>query len=126
MAELSVGPLYNLKVPEVQGLAEATLGDQIRAAAKAEGVDVQTDREHEQNRFRSDQYSFIRQGIPALAFKFGLSSGHRKRKRALKQPVNTESAARFDRVIFGLLQRIADNPARPQWLPESFFRRFAK
>jgi hypothetical protein len=134
-------PLYNLKVLEVQGLAESTLGEQIRAAAKAEGVDVQTDREPEQNRFiRSDQYSFIRQGIPALAFKFGYEFGSPEEKTRtewvktiyhkggddLKQPVDTASAARFDRVIFGLLQRIADNPTRPQWLPESFFKRFAK
>jgi hypothetical protein len=133
-------PLYNLKVLEVQGLAESTLGDQIRAAAKAEGVDIQADREPEQNRFtRSDQYSFIRQGIPALAFKFGYEFGspeekirtewvkniYHKAGDNLTQPVNAAAAARFDRVIFGLLQRIADAPARPRWLPNSFFRRFA-
>jgi len=65
-------PLYALKVIEVQGLAESSLGDSVRAAAKTLGVDVQTDREPEQNRFiRSDQYSFIRAGIPALAMKVG-------------------------------------------------------
>ena len=69
-------PLYPLKVIEVQGFAESSLGESVRAAAKTLGVEVQTDREPEQNRFiRSDQYSFIRKGVPALAFKFGYEFG---------------------------------------------------
>jgi Zn-dependent M28 family amino/carboxypeptidase len=133
-------PLYPLKVIEVQGLAESSLGDTVRAAAKDQGVDVQTDREPEQNRFiRSDQYSFIKRGIPSLAFKFGYEFGspEEKIRRAwvrdvyhkpnddLKQPVDTEAAATFDRVILGLLERVANDPARPTWNDTSFFKRFA-
>jgi cephalosporin-C deacetylase-like acetyl esterase len=133
-------PLYPLKVIEVQGLAESTLGDTVRAAAKDEGVDVQTDREPEQNRFiRSDQYSFIKRGIPSLAFKFGYEFGSKEEqiRRAwvrdvyhkpnddLSQPVDTEAAVTFDRVITGLLQRVSDDPARPHWNDASFFKRFA-
>jgi hypothetical protein len=134
-------PLYPLKVIEVQGLTESTLGESVRAAAKALGVDVQTDREPEQNRFiRSDQYSFIRAGIPAMAFKFGYEFGspeeqirrnwvrdvYHQPSDDLKQPVNLEAAATFNRVIMGLLQRVADDPARPKWNKDSFFRRFAQ
>ncbi|HEX5473351.1 MAG TPA: M20/M25/M40 family metallo-hydrolase [Vicinamibacterales bacterium] len=133
-------PLYPLKVIEVQGLTESSLGRTVAAAAKAVGVDVQTDREPEQNRFiRSDQYSFIRRGIPSLAFKFGYEFGspqeqirrdwvrdvYHKPNDDLKQPVDTEAAATFDRVILGLLERVADDPARPTWNPDSFFKRFA-
>jgi hypothetical protein len=132
-------PLYPLKVIEVQGLAESTLGDQVRAAAADLGVDVQTDREPDQNRFiRSDQYSFIRRGIPSLAFKFGYEAGspeekirkdwvherYHKPSDDLQQPVDQEAAAKLDRVIMGLLERVADDPARPQWKADSFFRRF--
>jgi Zn-dependent M28 family amino/carboxypeptidase len=134
-------PLYPLKVIEVQGLTESSLGESVRAAAKELGVDVQTDREPEQNRFiRSDQYSFIRRGIPSLAFKFGYESGspqekirrqwvrdvYHKPNDDLKQPVDLEAAARFDRVILGLLQRVADDQVRPAWNENSFFKRFAK
>ena len=92
----------------MQGLAESSLGESVRAAAKALGVDVQTDREPEQNRFiRSDQYSFIRRGVPALAFKFGYEFGspeetirlnwvrdvYHKPSDDLKQPVDLEAAA---------------------------------
>ena len=133
-------PLYPLKVIEVQGLTESSLGDSVRAAAKDAGVDVQTDREPEQNRFiRSDQYSFIRRGIPSLAFKFGYEFGspeekirrdwvrdvYHKPNDDLKQPVDVEAAARFNRVILGLLQRVANDPERPRWNDASFFKRFA-
>src|SRR5207253_4494074 len=121
-------PLYPLKVIEVQGLTESSLGESVRAAAKTLGVEVQTDREPEQNRFiRSDQFSFIRAGIPALAFKFGYEFGspeekirrdwvrdiYHKPNDDLKQPVDVEAAAKFNRVISGLLRRVANADARP-------------
>jgi hypothetical protein len=39
--------------------------------------------------------------------------------------VDTAAAAVFDRVILKLVERVADDPARPQWYRDSFFRRFA-
>jgi Zn-dependent M28 family amino/carboxypeptidase len=134
-------PLYPLKVIEVQGLTESTLGDQVRAAAEALGVKVQPDQEPEQNRFiRSDQYSFIKDGIPALAFKFGYEKGspdettrrnwvrdvYHKPSDDLRQPVDKEAAAKFDHVIATLLERVANDSARPEWYKDSFFKRFAK
>jgi hypothetical protein len=134
-------PLYKLKVLEVQGLVESSLGDVVKEAAKEEGVDVQTDREPDQNRFiRSDQYSFIRRGVPSLAFKFGYEFGSPEEKIRtewvktvyhrpsddLNQPIDKESAAKFDRIIFGLMKRVADDPARPHWKDDSFFKRFAQ
>lgn len=133
-------PLYPLKVIEVQGLAESSLGQSAREAAQSLGVGVQTDREPDQNRFiRSDQYSFIRRGIPSLAFKFGYEFGspeetirknwvrdvYHKPNDDLKQPVDREAAALFDEVIMRLLQRVANDPARPTWNQDSFFKRFA-
>jgi hypothetical protein len=44
----------------------------------------------------------------------------------LAQPVEKSGAALFDRVIAGLVQRVADNKKRPEWYADSFFRRFAK
>jgi Peptidase family M28 len=134
-------PLYPLRVIEVQGLTESSLGESVRAAAKELGVEVQTDREPEQNRFiRSDQYSFIRSGIPSLAFKFGYEFGspeekirrdwvrdvYHKPNDDLNQPVDLEAAATFNRVILGLLQRVANDRTRPAWNANSFFRQFAK
>jgi hypothetical protein len=132
-------PLFPLKFLEVQGLAESTLGDAIREIAKSAGVQVQADKEPDQNRFvRSDQYSFIRNGVPSLAFKFGYEFGtpedkifhdwvkerYHKPSDDLKQPVDKAAAAQFDRIIAALLQKVADDPARPRWKDDSFFRRF--
>jgi Zn-dependent M28 family amino/carboxypeptidase len=132
-------PLYPLKVIEVQGFAESSLGAAVREAAKTFGVDVQTDREPEQNRFiRSDQYSFIRKGVPSLAFKFGYEFGspeetirrnwvrdvYHKPNDDTNQKLDLEAAAKFDRVIMTLLQRVANDPVRPTWNSDSFFKRF--
>ena len=134
-------PLFDLKWIEVQGLAESTLGDAIREAAKEYGVEVQADKEPDQNRFvRSDQYSFIREGVPALAFKFGYQFGtpedkifhdfirdrYHKPSDDLNQPVDKAAAAKFNRIMVSLLERVADSAARPQWKDDSFFKRFAK
>ena len=134
-------PLFELKFIEVQGLAESTLGDTIRDAAKEFGVVVQADKEPEQNRFiRSDQYSFIRNGVPSLAFKFGYEFGtpedkifhdwirdrYHKPSDDLNQPVDKAAAAKFDRMIASLLLRVANNETRPSWKNDSFFKRFAK
>ena len=134
-------PLFELKWIEVQGLAESTLGDTIREAAREYGVEVQADKEPEQNRFvRSDQYSFIRQGVPSLAFKFGYQFGtpedkifhdfirdrYHKPSDDLNQPVDKAAAAKFNRIMVSLLERVADAAARPKWKDDSFFKRFAK
>ena len=133
-------PLHSLHYLEVQGLGESTLGDDIRAVSKAAGVEVQADKEPQRNLFiRSDQYSFIRRGVPALAFKFGYLPGSpeeklhkdwlRDRYHApsddLNQPVDKAAAAQFDRIILALVERVADANSRPEWKPDSFFRRFA-
>ena len=132
-------PLYALRYLEVQGLNESTLGDDVRAVAEAAGVQVQADREPNRNLFiRSDQYRFIRAGIPALAFKFGSAPGSPEEKAAkdwltknyhapsddANQPVDLEGAAQFNHIILQLTERVANAAARPQWREDSFFRRF--
>src|SRR2546427_8402167 len=65
-------PLFPLKILMVLGLDESDLGQDIRATANELGLEVQADPEPQRNRFvRSDQYSFIKVGIPALAMKVG-------------------------------------------------------
>lgn len=134
-------PLFPLKYLEVQGLNESTLGDDIRAVCQEAGVEVQADKEPEHVRFiRSDQYSFIKKGVPALAFKFGwlpntpeqkiFQDWYKERYHApaddVTQPVDQEAAAQFDTILEKLALRVADAEKRPEWKKESFFRRFAK
>jgi Zn-dependent M28 family amino/carboxypeptidase len=134
-------PLFPLKYLEVQGLDESTLGDDVRVVASEAGVQIQADKEPEHNRFiRSDQYSFIKKGVPALAFKFGWVSGTPEEKTFkawyaqryhgpaddLSQPVDLAAAAQFNSILEKLALRVADADQRPEWKSTSFFRRFAQ
>jgi hypothetical protein len=134
-------PLFPLKYLEVQGLDESSLGDDIRIVAREAGVEVQADKEPNVNRFiRSDQYNFIRKGVPALAFKFGYLPGspqetvfkdwirlhYHAPSDDVKQPVDLAAAAQFDRILQRLAEHVAGVPERPRWKEDSFFKRFAQ
>ena len=134
-------PLYPLKRLTVYGLEESTLGDDVREVAKGMGLEVQQDPEPQRNSFiRSDQYSFILRGIPALAMKDGYVKGSKEEKifkdwlteryhavsDDLKQPVDKQAAGMFDQLVAKLLVRVADADQRPEWKKDSFFRRYAK
>jgi Zn-dependent M28 family amino/carboxypeptidase len=133
-------PLFPLKSIVAQGLEESDLAADLRAVAKATGIEALTDPEPERNAFtRSDQYSFIRSGIPALSLKVGFikdSPEHEmvRKWRAeryhsprddLAQPVDKQAAVEFNRVYMRLLEAVANRPTRPAWNKDSFFRRFA-
>ena len=69
-------PIFPLKVVTVYGLDESSLGEDARWAAKQNDVEVQPDPEALRNLFiRSDQYSFIKRGVPSLAMKVGYTKG---------------------------------------------------
>ncbi len=64
-----IAPLLSI-VP--LGAEHSSLMGNVQFAANYLGLDVETDPEPEQNRFvRSDQYSFVTNGIPALHIKYG-------------------------------------------------------
>jgi Zn-dependent M28 family amino/carboxypeptidase len=132
-------PIFPLKRLNVQGLEQSTLADQARAAGAAHHIVIQGDPEPDRNSFvRTDQYSFVQAGVPALAMKFGWEPGSPEYKawRAwlaeryhstaddLTQPVDLEAAGQFDSFFADLVRAVADNPAVPHYLPDSFFHRF--
>lgn len=131
-------PLFPLKRMIVYGMDESTLGDTARRAIEKRGVEAIRDPQPSRNSFiRSDQYSFIRRGIPALAFKFGYAPNSpeevvfqnwlKERYHALSddlsQPLDREAAAEFNRVMADIAVGIANEQTRPSWKPESIFRR---
>jgi Zn-dependent M28 family amino/carboxypeptidase len=134
-------PIVPLKLLTVFGLAESDLGDMAREVAQAHGIAVQADPEPQRNIFiRSDQYNFIRHGIPALAIGVGATPGSPEQKILkdwltqryhapsddLNQPVDLAAAAAYEEVIRGLTLAVAQSPHRPQWKPDSFFRRYSQ
>lgn len=134
-------PLFPLKSIIAQGLEESDLAADLRTVAKATGVEALSDPEPERNAFtRSDQYSFIRSGIPALSLKVGFAKDSPEHEMVRKwraeryhsprddlaQPIDKQAAVDFNRVYMRLLEAVANRSTRPAWNKDSFFRRFAQ
>jgi Zn-dependent M28 family amino/carboxypeptidase len=134
-------PLFPLKKLTIYGLGESELGADAVAVASSLGVAPQADLEPKRNIFiRSDQYSFIRRGIPSLALKVGFDKGSPEEALAKKwlteryhapsddlaQPVDKQAAGAFDVLVAKLLERVANRDERPHWKDTSFFKRFAQ
>jgi Zn-dependent M28 family amino/carboxypeptidase len=108
--------------------------------AESDGVTVQADPQPLRNVFvRSDQYSFIRRGIPSLAMDIAPSTPQEKQiyqdwltnryhapSDDLDQPVDLASAGKYEDIIRLLMIKVANDPGRPQWKADSFFRRYAE
>jgi len=133
-------PIIPLKSLIVYGLNESTLGVTLREVARQEDVTVLDDPEPLRNLFiRSDQYSLIKRGIPALAMKVGYEQGSPEEAKAeewlhlhyhapsddLNQQVDLAAAAKFEDIERAMTLSIANSDLRPQWKDNSFFRRFA-
>src|SRR6478735_4141958 len=133
-------PILPLKVLTVYGLGESDLGDLAREVAQSQGVQVQADPEPQRNAFiRSDQYNFIRHGVPALAMGVGFEKGSPQQEifknwltqryhapsDELDQPVDLAAAGKYEEIVRALMVRAANEPGRPQWKTNSFFRRYA-
>ncbi|HXG56991.1 MAG TPA: M28 family metallopeptidase [Vicinamibacterales bacterium] len=134
-------PLYPMRSVIAQGVEESDLAADLRKVGEALGLQVLSDPEPERNAFtRSDQYSFIKRGIPALSLKVGFEKGspehaivkkwRTERYHApsddLHQPVDRQAAADFNRMYLRLIEAVANRPTRPAWNADSFFRRFAR
>jgi Zn-dependent M28 family amino/carboxypeptidase len=133
-------PVVPLTVLTVYGLAESDLGDRVTQVGKRLGVQVQPDPKPLLNVFiRSDQYNFVRHGVPSLMIGIGAAAGSPEEKTLstwlteryhapsddTNQPVNLKTAAAYEEVIRALTIEVANDPKRPQWKQDSFFRRYA-
>jgi Zn-dependent M28 family amino/carboxypeptidase len=134
-------PLFPLRGLIVQGLEESNLSDDLNSVGSRLGIKIFSDPEPERNAFiRSDQYSFIRRGVPAISLKDGYTKGSAEQEIArrwrtehyhapsddLNQPIDFQAAADFNRVYLLVVESVANRAERPRWNRESFFRRFAR
>jgi Zn-dependent M28 family amino/carboxypeptidase len=134
-------PIFPLTSVTALGAEESSLGAVASSVAQSMGLPLVPDPFPDRNAFvRSDQYSFIREGVPALAFKFGFakdspqaeierqwrSTRYHAPSDDLSQPVAKEDAVRLHDFVAELAFRVANAPERPSWRQQSFFRRFAQ
>jgi len=129
-------PLWPLKHLSIFGAEESSLGSAARVVASAQGYDLVPDPFPDRNVFvRTDQFSFVRAGVPAVALKFGFLPGtpeaqiehewravrYHSPEDNLAQPVDLEAAGRFGVFVTAYVRMLADAPERPRWLPTSAF-----
>lgn len=132
-------PLWPFTHVTALGAEESTLGAVSAQAAQSVGARQVPDEAPERNLFvRSDQYSFVRTGVPALALKFAavspaeqaiqkdwLTNRYHAPSDDLAQPFDPAHVVPFNRYLVRLITDVANAPVRPSWNAESFFRRFA-
>lgn len=133
-------PIVPLKFLKILGLEESDLGTRAAAVAESVGVKAIPDPEPLRNAFiRSDQYSFIRKGVPAVKMDVGFELGTPEQKifkdwltnryhapsDDINQPVDLQAAGWYEEIVRRLLIGTANADARPQWKADSFFRRYA-
>ncbi len=134
-------PIYPMKRVIVFGLDESSLGEDARAIAAELGVEPIPDPQPERNRFiRSDQYSFIRTGVPALSLKIGFAPGSPEEKideqwfkeryhapsDDLAQPVDFGAMGLYGDFVQRLTLRVANAAQAPAWRDTSVFATIPK
>jgi Zn-dependent M28 family amino/carboxypeptidase len=133
-------PIVPLKILKIEGIEESDLGTRAATIAQSMGIKPIADPEPLRNAFiRSDQYNFIKKGVPAVKCDVGFELGTPEQKifkdwltnryhapsDDVNQPIDLQSAALYEEFTRRLLLETANTPARPQWKPDSFFRRYA-
>jgi len=144
VADINVDmPLFLFPIAEVIafGSEASSLGDVIAAAAARQGLGVGADPVPEQHLFiRSDQYSFVRRGVPAVFLMTGtastdptvdgaalwrefLQSYYHTPADDLGRPMDLPSAERFIRFVVDAGWTVAQSEDPPRWRDDTYFGR---
>jgi len=121
------------------GGEHSTLGEMAAVAARETGFEMSPDPFPEEVRFiRSDQFSFVEQGIPAIHLKPGnksldpamdgaavtrewLRRVYHSPADDMNQHFDFDSGARYAEANLRLLRAVANAPERPTWKAGDFF-----
>ncbi|WP_242124566.1 M28 family metallopeptidase [Sphingobium sp. Sx8-8] len=134
-------PIFPLTSVTPIGYDQSSLGRDAAAVSAAMNLPITPDPFPDRNVFiRSDQYSFIRTGIPALFFKYGFKAGtpeaeiekawraniYHSPRDDTNQPVMPAESVKLNDYVAAVTLRVANAPGRPEWNRDSFFRRFVQ
>lgn len=125
---------YPLQDLVVLGGERSTLGQTYAQVAATEGLKTVPDPSPEEMFFiRSDHYSFVKAGIPAVSIDSGpggagaaaqrvfLDNHYHQPSDQIDLPIDWASAAKFTRVNIAAVRAIADAEERPRWNKGDFF-----
>jgi Zn-dependent M28 family amino/carboxypeptidase len=131
--------LYDFADIVVQGGEHSTLGDVVDEIAHRQGIQVSPDPLPDEVFFvRSDQYSLVRRGVPAVAIEGGdkavepnidggkltrawIDAVYHTPQDDMKQPYDFNAAVKYTRLNFALGYAVANQDQRPEWKPGDFF-----
>ena len=131
--------LYAFRDIVPRGAPDSALGRVVGRDASQLGLKVSVDPQPEQGYFtRSDQYSFVKQGVPSVFISEGYEARDPKvdGKKAtdewtatryhqpsddMSQPMDLNAAVQFMQINFLVGYDIANDPERPRWNPGDFF-----
>ncbi|HWA24587.1 MAG TPA: M28 family peptidase [Lacunisphaera sp.] len=134
-------PLFMAPVRSIiaWGAEHTTLGPIATAAAARDAFAVTPDPMPEETIFiRSDQYPFVKSGVPSIYLSSGqqspdpsvdlrvlwtrhLRERYHKPSDDLNQPIDWPSAGAFAGLVTDILRDVANDPQAPAWLPGDFF-----
>ena len=121
------------------GLESSTLKAAVTRAVAEAGLSLIPDPTPEENSFvRSDQYSFVLQGVPSINLNPGVDPSdaettggrlfqefyethYHRPSDDLSRPMDLDSVERFIRANFMIGYTVASNPEPPRWNPGDFF-----
>jgi len=133
------GAYFPMKDLVVLGSEHSTMADEVTSAAKAMGYDLSPDPMPEEVMFiRSDQYSFVLQGVPAVDITDGVKSTDPKINGLdvikkwlvtryhtpldnMDQPIDFDSAAKGSVMNFLVGYEVAQHSGVPEWNKGDFF-----
>ena len=116
------------------GAEHSTMGEAVGRAVAKIGVKLSPDPVPEEGLFtRSDHYSFVKKGIPAVFLVTGYGGAGKAASEDFQKnryhqvsddmtaPFNWTAAAKFAQVNYLIARELADAPAAPRWYEGSFF-----
>ena len=126
--------LYDFTDVIAFGGDHSTMGPAIARAAGMAGVALSPDPMPAETIFvRSDHYTFVKRGVPALLMATGFANGgkagwenflakdYHQPSDDMKQPINWGAAAKYARVNYLITREIADGAERPRWYAGDYF-----
>ena len=126
--------LYDLADVVGFGAENSTMGQTLIRAGAATGIGVSPDFLPEENLFvRSDHYSFVKEGVPALFLMTGVQNGgkqaftdflgthYHKPSDDLNLPLNWESARKFALLNYEIVKMTANADQPPMWYEGNYF-----
>lgn len=130
-------PILNYEFTDVIafGAERSTLFPELQAATASQGIALSPDPAPEQGIFtRSDQYSFVEQGVPAIYLATGIANGgaaaggeflanHYHQVSDEAGLIDFEQLGRFTDMNYAIIRGVASMAEKPVWKAGDFFAR---